>query len=118
VLEPLVTGLKQKGFCFATIDQHPDYREWVKKYARPPAPALGGDALQSTIDAKAGKYEAEDDDSAALTRAELTTQAALPESAEPKRSEFNVVEPVNSLHAEPDTTVPEIKLLDISTEKK
>jgi peptidoglycan-N-acetylmuramic acid deacetylase len=29
VLEPLVVGLKQRGFCFATIDQHPQYRNHV-----------------------------------------------------------------------------------------
>ena len=26
VLEPLLVGLKEKGFCFRTIDQHPDYQ--------------------------------------------------------------------------------------------
>lgn len=26
VLEPLITGLQQKGFCFATLREHPDYR--------------------------------------------------------------------------------------------
>jgi len=25
-LEPLITGLQQKGFCFATLREHPDYR--------------------------------------------------------------------------------------------
>jgi peptidoglycan/xylan/chitin deacetylase (PgdA/CDA1 family) len=25
-LEPLITGLKQKGFCFATLREHPDYQ--------------------------------------------------------------------------------------------
>lgn len=25
VLEPLITGLKQKGFCFRTLDEHPQY---------------------------------------------------------------------------------------------
>ena len=29
VLEPLVTGLKAKGFCFATLREHPAYREWI-----------------------------------------------------------------------------------------
>jgi peptidoglycan/xylan/chitin deacetylase (PgdA/CDA1 family) len=29
VLEPLVTGLKAKGFCFATLRDHPAYREWI-----------------------------------------------------------------------------------------
>jgi peptidoglycan/xylan/chitin deacetylase (PgdA/CDA1 family) len=31
VLEPLITGLKAKGFCFATLRDHPDYREWVTR---------------------------------------------------------------------------------------
>jgi peptidoglycan/xylan/chitin deacetylase (PgdA/CDA1 family) len=26
-LEPLITGLQQKGFCFATLRDHPDYRQ-------------------------------------------------------------------------------------------
>jgi peptidoglycan/xylan/chitin deacetylase (PgdA/CDA1 family) len=25
VLEPLITGLKQRGFCFATLREHPQY---------------------------------------------------------------------------------------------
>ena len=29
VLEPLVSGLKAKGLCFATIDQHPRYQAWL-----------------------------------------------------------------------------------------
>jgi len=28
-LEPLITGLKAKGFCFATLRQHPDYQAWI-----------------------------------------------------------------------------------------
>ena len=31
VLEPLITGLKAKGFCFATLRDHPSYREWVAR---------------------------------------------------------------------------------------
>lgn len=31
VLEPLITGLKAKGFCFATLRDHPSYREWVSR---------------------------------------------------------------------------------------
>jgi len=27
VLDPLIDGLKQKGFCFATLREHPDYRK-------------------------------------------------------------------------------------------
>jgi peptidoglycan/xylan/chitin deacetylase (PgdA/CDA1 family) len=29
VLEPLITGLKARGFCFATLREHPAYREWI-----------------------------------------------------------------------------------------
>ncbi len=29
VLEPLIIGLKEKGFCFETLRKHPDYRAWV-----------------------------------------------------------------------------------------
>ncbi len=33
VLEPLITGLKQGGFCFRTLREHPDYRDWVARRA-------------------------------------------------------------------------------------
>lgn len=36
VLEPLITGLKAKGFCFATLREHPAYRDWIKQH--PPTP--------------------------------------------------------------------------------
>ena len=29
VLEPLIVGLKEKGFCFRTMRQHPDYQAWL-----------------------------------------------------------------------------------------
>jgi len=29
VLEPLVTGLQARGFCFATLREHPDLRGWI-----------------------------------------------------------------------------------------
>ena len=29
VLEPLIEGLKAKGFCFATLRDHPQYKDWV-----------------------------------------------------------------------------------------
>ncbi|WP_295856311.1 polysaccharide deacetylase family protein [uncultured Xylophilus sp.] len=32
VLEPLIVGLKQKGFCFATLRDHPDYRDWIARH--------------------------------------------------------------------------------------
>ena len=31
VLEPLVTGLKARGFCFSTLRDHPGYREWIAR---------------------------------------------------------------------------------------
>lgn len=31
-LEPLITGLKQKGFCFETLREHPDYRAWIAQH--------------------------------------------------------------------------------------
>lgn len=33
VLEPLIEGLKAKGFCFETLDQHPQHRAWVAQHA-------------------------------------------------------------------------------------
>jgi peptidoglycan/xylan/chitin deacetylase (PgdA/CDA1 family) len=46
VLEPLVTGLKAKGFCFATLREHPSYREWITHPIIPAPPPV--------IPAKAG----------------------------------------------------------------
>ncbi|MGY4828358.1 polysaccharide deacetylase family protein [Sphaerotilaceae bacterium SBD11-9] len=31
VLEPLITGLKSKGFCFATLREHPVYRDAARR---------------------------------------------------------------------------------------
>lgn len=31
VLEPLLVGLKEKGFCFRTLREHPAYRDWIAK---------------------------------------------------------------------------------------
>ena len=30
VLEPLIVGLKEKGFCFATLREHPRYGAWTR----------------------------------------------------------------------------------------
>lgn len=30
VFEPLIAGLKAKGYCFATLDQHPQYQPWLQ----------------------------------------------------------------------------------------
>lgn len=32
VLEPLVTGLKARGFCFRTLREHPDFRDWIASH--------------------------------------------------------------------------------------
>ncbi|MFZ4626228.1 MAG: peptidase A8, partial [Rhodoferax sp.] len=29
VLEPLIVGLKAKGFCFQTLRDHPAYKSWI-----------------------------------------------------------------------------------------
>ncbi len=34
VLEPLITGLKAKGLCFATLREHPAYRDWIASHPR------------------------------------------------------------------------------------
>lgn len=34
VLEPLVTGLKARGFCFRTLREHPDYQAWIAAHGR------------------------------------------------------------------------------------
>lgn len=34
VLEPLIAGLKAKGYCFATLREHPDYRAWLQAAPR------------------------------------------------------------------------------------
>ncbi len=38
VLEPLITGLKADGFCFKTLRDHPQYRDWIR--ASSPTPAV------------------------------------------------------------------------------
>ena len=30
VLEPLITGLQSRGFCFKTLRQHPQYKAWIE----------------------------------------------------------------------------------------
>jgi peptidoglycan/xylan/chitin deacetylase (PgdA/CDA1 family) len=35
VLEPLIVGLKQRGLCFATLREHPQYQRWVASQASP-----------------------------------------------------------------------------------
>jgi peptidoglycan-N-acetylmuramic acid deacetylase len=39
VLEPLISGLKQRGLCFATLRDHPDYRAHLAGTTPPAAPA-------------------------------------------------------------------------------
>ncbi len=39
VLEPLITGLQSRGFCFRTLREHPQYRDWIASHASA-APAV------------------------------------------------------------------------------
>lgn len=32
VLEPLIVGLKERGFCFRTLREHPDYQTWLAEH--------------------------------------------------------------------------------------
>lgn len=32
-LEPLIVGLKQKGFCFETLREHPAYKAWIASHS-------------------------------------------------------------------------------------
>lgn len=32
VLEPLIEGLQAKGICFASLQEHPAYRQWVRAH--------------------------------------------------------------------------------------
>lgn len=34
VLEPLLVGLKERGFCFRTLREHPDYSAWLQPSTR------------------------------------------------------------------------------------
>jgi len=34
VLEPLIVGLKERGFCFKTLDHHPSFSPWMAKHAQ------------------------------------------------------------------------------------
>lgn len=31
VLEPLIVGLRERGFCFRTLREHPEYRDWIAR---------------------------------------------------------------------------------------
>lgn len=42
VLEPLISGLENKGFCFATLRDHPAYRSALKQAATRQTEAAGG----------------------------------------------------------------------------
>ncbi|MBW8722749.1 MAG: peptidase A8, partial [Polaromonas sp.] len=33
VLEPLITGLQARGFCFQTLREHPQYKAWIDAQA-------------------------------------------------------------------------------------
>ncbi|TXT37163.1 MAG: GlcNAc deacetylase [Comamonadaceae bacterium] len=42
VLEPLIVGLKERGFCFATLSEHPAYRDWLLRANAAKPSATGG----------------------------------------------------------------------------
>ena len=35
VLAPLIQGLKARGLCFATLREHPQYRDWIRNHPLP-----------------------------------------------------------------------------------
>ncbi len=37
VLEPLIVGLKARGHCFATLREHPQWRDWIAAHPLPSA---------------------------------------------------------------------------------
>ena len=50
VLEPLIVGLKARGLCFATLREHPQYRDWLRQHplplAQPNPPTVSQSALR------------------------------------------------------------------------
>jgi peptidoglycan/xylan/chitin deacetylase (PgdA/CDA1 family) len=34
VLEPLIVGLKERGFCFHTLREHPDFATWISTHSQ------------------------------------------------------------------------------------
>ena len=41
VLEPLILGLKERGFCFATLREHPQFKPWIAQQAKQALNARG-----------------------------------------------------------------------------
>jgi len=41
VLEPLITGLQSRGFCFRTLREHPGYAGWIQTHAGAVPPQTG-----------------------------------------------------------------------------
>lgn len=54
VLEPLITGLKQRGLCFATLREHPDYRAHLAASGWPVASDQMGDKAGDKAGGRAG----------------------------------------------------------------
>ncbi|PIT78006.1 polysaccharide deacetylase family protein [Limnohabitans sp. G3-2] len=47
VLEPLIVGLKARGLCFATLREHPAYRDWMgQRPMSPQSPSVLPDSRQ------------------------------------------------------------------------
>lgn len=41
VLEPLITGLQSRGFCFKTLREHPGYKAWIEAQSGVPSVQAG-----------------------------------------------------------------------------
>ncbi|MBH1958157.1 MAG: polysaccharide deacetylase family protein [Burkholderiales bacterium] len=41
VLEPLITGLQSRGFCFKTLREHPQYKAWIEAHPGIPSAQAG-----------------------------------------------------------------------------
>jgi len=55
VLEPLISGLEQKGFCFATLREHPQYKNWITQRGPVQTGQSGQSGAQSQTSASGSK---------------------------------------------------------------
>lgn len=52
VLEPLIAGLERKGFCFATLREHPQYKNWITQHGPVRTGAQSGISSSSATGSK------------------------------------------------------------------
>ena len=105
VLEPLLTGLRQKGFCFATLDQHPDYQGWIKKHSKAAMPVHVQDTTQHAQDADLA------DDAQDLNINETNTEQADADEVHPEQAT------TDEITFEVSHLMQEIEPLDITPEQ-